>query len=201
VTTPSMPRPEASSGEGRARLINAAALIVAVMGIVTSVYLVYLTRGQDADSKTLERQNSELQKRISTLEATNKQLSEDLGVAKDDLARRQAGTGTANRLTLRVLTPGTGDKVDRDVDVRFEINGEVPKGFSPVVVVGDSNDKFWSFGKAPMNKIRVTLGAESDHGADFTIFVVVTDQPMEGNTGYSALPRALIQTSVRVTRK
>ncbi len=85
-------------------------------------------------------------------------------------------------LGVNITSPQDGSAETSPVDLSFNVTGDIPNGFKPIVFVRDPLGQLWPWlhiqnqGSGNWLLPGVSIGNESDCGQSFELHVVITDQ-------------------------
>jgi hypothetical protein len=85
-------------------------------------------------------------------------------------------------LSVNITSPQNGSSVTSPVNVKFSVTGDIPEGFSPVVLVRDPLGQYWGWlhvqnlGDGNWLLPGLALGNASDCGKSFELHVVITNE-------------------------
>ncbi len=106
----------------------------------------------------------------------------------------------ADALSVQILSPTK--VVQQFADVNFALKGALPTGFRPLLVVRDPFGSWWSWGTTTsLAYYSVQFGVDADRGKQFELRIIVTDEDFPRGQPRSTLPKAIVSSSVVVTRQ
>ena len=144
--------------------------------------------------QSLERRVQELEKRLELcLKASDRQT----GKGQTKIANHDV-----NATFVKILEPISGSLVEKFIPVRFSVQGKVPNGVKPLLVVRDPIGQWWSWGTSDSGEFpKVEIGVDRDPGESFEIRILLTDEDFTRNQPHTNLPRSIASDSVIVIRK
>jgi hypothetical protein len=160
-------------------------------------------REATAQKKRDEEEREQLRMILDTVRDLSK-TARDPETAKqfEGIATRlEPLTDKGHKLKVTFLEPPDGAIVDPFDTVRYTISGEVPSGYTPILVVRDPLGQFWSWGSSSSHTHGVQFGVADDSGQQFDIGVLITDQEFPLNSPRRDLPRNIHYESISVRRR
>ncbi len=172
-------------------------LIVTISGGAFTVCK-FSKHGEVAEYKlrieSLERRVQELEKRLELcLRASDRQTINE---------NAKLRSSAINATYVKIIEPNSGNLAEKYIIVRFSVQGDLPAGVKPLLVVRDPIGQWWSWGTSNSGLFQnVQLGVDRDSGESFEIRVLLTDENFERDKPQPNLPRAIASDSVIVIRK
>jgi hypothetical protein len=100
------------------------------------------------------------------------------------------------------LKPRSGELVEYMSDVKYLVQGELPKHFRAILAIRDPLGQWWSYGSSATGEhFKVQFGREKDQGESFEVHVLVTDKVFPKNEPRPVLPDSIASDSAIVVRK
>jgi hypothetical protein len=116
--------------------------------------------------------------------------------------RRTPPDPTGNTALVTLLGPKSGQLVEHLEEVDFVVQGDVPDGFKPVLVVRDPQGQWWSWGSDKTGRFpKVQFGRASDEGESYEVRVILTKAETPRGHVMTNLPRFIASDSAIVIRK
>lgn len=110
--------------------------------------------------------------------------------------------GSQSIVDITFIRPRHREAVPSPVNVEYRVEGRIPQGYHPVLLVRDPLGQYWSWGASPSHRhIGVQIGVVEDSGKDFEIGVLVTKTQIPLNQPRRTLPPGLVFRSIVVTRQ
>lgn len=98
--------------------------------------------------------------------------------------------------------PKNNEEVKQFTDVKFHVNGHLPNGYKPILLIRDPLGQYWSWGASITGRRkRVQIGMPEDYGKEFEIVILITDKTIPLGKPTQLLPPGFYYESVIVIRK
>jgi hypothetical protein len=98
--------------------------------------------------------------------------------------------------------PKNGDTVPQFSDVEYELKGQLPKGYIPVLYIRDPLGQHWSWGVTYSgSRKRVQYGVLESSGEEFEVGILITNTETPFGQPMRILPKGIAYESVVVKRE
>ncbi len=175
-------------------LTGAFALACAVAGATFS-----LTKYAHQAEITAYQLKAQIQdRRIVTLERQLDQIKEVLQT--DSRPQPSSSNPPGGDLEVRIISPTS--RVAQYADVRFALEGALPEGYKPLLMVRDPLGAWWSWGSADALIFHgIQFGTDADRGRVFEIEILISDEQVPKNEPRRSLPAFIASASATVERE